>query len=160
MQVVHKPDSQLVWTGTAPRMSITSNMMSVSAAGRPCANLQEERTHLTGWVLLGCSRAQWINCLHGLMVTLFHPGLQWLGFDPDLVPSSAGGDQNISLVAITDPLKWRMWWAAASLYHAHCSVIFRVRKSRAVDSPVACLVHRHCKQEYKHSVSSQQLFIS
>lgn len=86
MRVVHKPDSQLVRTGTAPCMSITSNMMSVSAAARPCANLQEERTYHTGWLLLGCSRAQWINCLHGLMATPSPPGLRCLGLWPRPAP--------------------------------------------------------------------------
>lgn len=79
MQVVHKPDSQLVSIGTAPRMSITSNMMSVSAGGGPCANLQQERTQHTGRLLPGCSRARRINCLHGLTVTPFYPGSRWLG---------------------------------------------------------------------------------
>lgn len=48
MQAVRKPDSQLVLIGTGPRMSIISNMMSVSAGGGPCVNLEQHRAQHTG----------------------------------------------------------------------------------------------------------------
>lgn len=141
-------------------------MWCLSAGGGPCANLQQERTWHSGWLSQGCSRVRWVHRLHSLRVMLIYPVAPWLGLW-GLVHCSAGEDLNLSLTAITVPLHRMMqWvWVAISVSHERCSsvklwwYVYRIGRSRGVDSPVACLVQKCCRQDCKHFIRSQHLFI-
>lgn len=121
MQVVHKPDSQLALIGTAPRMSITSNMMSVSAGGGPCANLQQERTQRAGRQCGAAAEHDELTVCADLWSPRFTQDHSGRGFDPGLVASCAGEDRNISPIALIVPFRRTTWGIAVSFSWKSCS---------------------------------------